>query len=377
MRCNLFVFSWFAASVIAGCGNAVVPYDAGDASDAQGAPRATLLAIGGGATCARMSDQSVWCWGATPGAMPPGRSRPRRLAGLASVNSLALGDDSACAWMTDLSVRCWGVNDACQLGNGSQIESAAPTEVVWRGMPFRGGVGIGAGDQHYCVLNAQRHPYCWGLGASGQLGAPITRCQNEARAVDGIAEPLLTVSGGAAFTCALDERGSVWCWGDNTHGQLGDGTLTSRETPAVVSGLGTIRDLSTGYQGACASDGSVRCWGQYNINERRSAPEPAILSGVTQVSGSLENGCAVLRDATAWCWGDNGAGQLGDGTREESRTGVRVRDLNGVVQVVATTGHACARLDDGTVWCWGFNGNGQLGDGTFASRAVPARVVFE
>ena len=135
------------------------------------------------------------------------------------------------------------------------------------------------------------------------------------------------------YSCATKSDATVWCWGLNSSGQLGDGTTTNRSRPVQVVDLTDVIGLETGYEYACA----------------------------------------VKSDATAWCWGSNSVGQLGDGTTTNRNRPVQVSNLTGVSQVSTAYGHACAVKSNGSVWCWGWNIYGMLGSG-YAASNVPVVV---
>ena len=149
-----------------------------------------------------------------------------------------------------------------------------------------------------------------------------------------------TLSSGYAHSCIILDDGTVSCWGRNSLGQLGDGTTTHRNTPTQTASLGT---------------------------------------GRTAVAISSGNGhtCIILDDGSVSCWGRNTMGQLGDGTNTNRSTPTQTANLGtGRTAVAISSGdtHACALLDDGTVSCWGNNGNGELGDGTNTNRNTPTQT---
>jgi alpha-tubulin suppressor-like RCC1 family protein len=198
------------------------------------------------------------------------------------------------------------------------------------------------------------------------------------------------IATGISQSCALLSTGGVKCWGGNTNGQLGDGTTTPHLVPADVIALGgpvTQISLSTSDAHACAlmASGGVKCWGDNTTGQlgdgtftQRLAPVDVLsLGGVaTQVSAGLGFSCAVLQAGGIKCWGDNSSAQLGNGGGGSSATPVDVASLGGTaIQVAAGDSYACAILLGGAVRCWGANGGGQLGDGTNTPRPVPTDVA--
>ncbi len=195
------------------------------------------------------------------------------------------------------------------------------------------------------------------------------------------------MAAGGAHTCALRNDGTVYCWGDNWEGQLGDGTTAlSRPTPVAVAGLTGATALAAGGSHTCAlqSDGTVACWGdnyygQLGDGTTTSRPTPvavAGLSGATALAVGGSHTCALRNDGTVACWGANYYGQLGDGTFTDRLTPTAVAGLSGATAIAARGSHTCALLADGTARCWGNNEYGQLGDGTArGARPFPAPVV--
>lgn len=197
------------------------------------------------------------------------------------------------------------------------------------------------------------------------------------------------VSAGGSHTCALTISGGVKCWGNNSFGQLGDGTLTNRSVPADVTGLtaGIDRVVAAGGPHACAltSAGGVKCWG-YNLNgqlgdgtttdRNRAVDVVGLSAGVANIVGGAYHTCLLTTAGAVKCWGINSNGQLGDGTTTQRTAPVDVTGLSSGVLKIATTGfHTCALTSVGGVKCWGGNGNGGLGDGTTASRSTPTDVI--
>ena len=182
---------------------------------------------------------------------------------------------------------------------------------------------VAAGGGHSCSIMADQSVWCWGQNTTGQLGNGTIADSTVPVQVAGL-PPAIGVAGGHDHTCAIDTGHHVWCWGANAFGQLGNGTTSVDSTAPVQAGT---------FQGL-------------------------------QVSAGDGFSCAVTAMHTARCWGDNNFGELGDGTTNDSSTPMLVKGLTGVTAVAAGYFHACALLSTGRVWCWGDNGNGELGDGS-------------
>jgi alpha-tubulin suppressor-like RCC1 family protein len=203
-----------------------------------------------------------------------------------------------------------------------------------------------------------------------------------------LAEPVTgNIAAGGYHVCAITSIKGVKCWGENTDGQLGDGTFVSSSSPREVRDLTDVISISAGGLHTCAltSTGAVKCWG-LNVNGRlgdgtlikRSTPTDVVglTSGVKQINAGSANTCAVLASGALQCWGSNQYGEIGDGTTTDRLTPTNVVGLASGVAAVTNTGpHTCAVLTTGSVRCWGFNGRGQLGDGTTTDRLTPTPVV--
>ena len=199
---------------------------------------------------------------------------------------------------------------------------------------------------------------------------------------------VVQVAGGSAHSLALKSDGTVWAWGYNVNGQLGDANNgTSRNTPVQVLNLAGVVQIASGgirHSLALKSDGTVWAWGwnifgQLGDGTNTDRNVPAQVSGLTdmvQIAGGQYHSLAVKSDGTVWSWGRNLDGQLGDGTDTNSNVPVQALGLTGVVQSASCGfGHSLALKSDGTVWAWGANSQGQVGDGTTAQRSTPVQVL--
>jgi len=186
--------------------------------------------------------------------------------GLQGAVEIAVGKQHTCARLNDDSVWCWGMNDGGQLGEGAAAtESSSPVEVASLGP---GGVlQLSAGWQHTCALLADRSVWCWGWQAFGGLGDGISEgsARPTAVRVTTVDTSIERIWCAAHRTCALKSDGSLWCWGNNQFGEIGDGTFEHPKLEATeVAALGSnVADASTRSLHACArlDDGSVWCWG--------------------------------------------------------------------------------------------------------------------
>jgi len=265
-----------------------------------------------------------------------------------------------CALTTEGGVKCWGANRSGQLGDGTQTDRVTPVAVA--GLS-NGATAVVAGEGHSCALMNNGGVKCWGDNSYGELG-------------DGTEEPyritpvdVVGLSIGATalatrgdHTCALMSNGGVKCWGYNDNGQLGDGTYINRTTPVDVVDLNSnIVAIFAGYDRTCGItvNGAVVCW--------RGTPTAVagLSSGIATMSINYGHTCVVTTGGGAKCWGANRYGQLGDGTTNSSSTLVDVVGLtSGVTSIAMGETYTCALLNNSSVKCWGENHNGKLGNGT-------------
>ena len=303
-----------------------------------------------------------------------------------TVASLGLGAYHTCAVMSDGTARCWGYNPYGQLGDGTTTDQHSPEWIVTLGTSV---VQIRGGLRHSCAVIADGSVKCWGDNSFGQLGDGTTTRQLNPEVVVGLGTGVVSLAIGEAHSCALMKDGSAKCWGLNAGGQLGDGSTTDRHTPISIPTLGTsVKQLCTGTSHSCAmmSDGSVRCWGDNYSGElgdgttvRQTSPEvvTALGTGVKQVVCGGFHTCALMLDNSVRCWGANFGGQLGDGTVTDQHTPETIVALGTTVkQLAAGSGHACAVLSDGSVRCWGSNSKGSVGDGTTTDRHSPVAITL-
>ena len=230
-----------------------------------------------------------------------------------------------------------------------------------------------------CSVMANRTVRCWGDNSDGELGNVVFAPGSQVA----LAVPVLGVSNveqvsvGGDHVCALLGSGAVRCWGDNDHGQLGNGTTVDSTLPVAPLGLAGVEQLSAGGDSTCArlGDDTVRCWGAGAGTGGADDPTPVAVPGLTDVTGltsGASHHCARLGDGGVRCWGSNQFGQLGNGTFTDSTLPVPVGAARpAVTEVSAGTDHSCALDASGEVWCWGFNGYGQLGLGS-SSGPVPS-----
>jgi alpha-tubulin suppressor-like RCC1 family protein len=320
-------------------------------------------------------DGSLWQWGrigtlyvGMAGAqlyMPMRQPVPARLDGAAR----SLGRGPACYVATDGRLLCstW-CKDLPPLGvvPCTADFAAVGTDTDW--------ATVTSGNPNYttCALKTSGALYCWGSNAQGVVGDGTTENRAMPTLVTTGAPAWRAVAMGSEHACAVGTDGTLWCWGDNFYGQLGDTPSTNHNTPAQVGADRDWADVTAGYSHSCAlkTDGSLWCFGQADSagieDSERPVPTPTRVGGPTatyrSVSAQYLSTCAVAVSGTAWCWGFGSDGQLGDGRSVDSAVPVRVAgDFTDWVAVGRSQFYSCGVRADGTAWCWGKNDEGQLG----------------
>lgn len=222
-------------------------------------------------TCARRSNGTVACWGqGTQGQLGNGASTtsttPVNVSGILTATQVAVGEFHSCALLSNGTVACWGQNSNGELGNGSTTSSNVP--VLVSGLTTA--VEIAAGGSHTCARLADGSVVCWGAGALGRLGHGSTASSNVPVPVSGITTAT-SLGVGYHHSCAGLSNGTVRCWGSNGGGQLGDGTTTPSSSPVTVAGLTGVAAVARGLGDfhTCVrmSTGKVRCWGENSTGQ--------------------------------------------------------------------------------------------------------------
>jgi alpha-tubulin suppressor-like RCC1 family protein len=358
----------------------------------------TSVATGDAHTCALKADGSLWCWGkndkgqlgngTTNDALAP--SRVVDSSGLPFMGAVKVvaGSQFTCVRKSDGSVACWGANDAGQLGVG-----ANPTTTPYEANPQLVALSlvtdVGTGAKHACASlmgMTGTSLWCWGANDSGQIG-PSGGATNTmpVQAVDKGNQPIkaIAVAGGLSHTCAIAPDHTLWCWGSDVDGELGDGAMAPMNTAVQVASLGThVNGVTLGAHVTCAlSDGNVvSCFG---LNDHGQAgvpggapvavPTALALPSLTRVALGAAHACARQVGGGVWCWGSDSNGQLGDSSASDSPTPKQVR--GGAGAVAGGLAHSCAARADG-LDCWGADASAQLGDGMKVDESHPVATLL-
>lgn len=357
---------------------------------------AAMVAVGSDYTCAVTHTGVIKCWGNNSvGQLGDGTTlgsvNPVEVQNLnGEVIDISTGSSRTCVLVfayPENKVKCWGWGEAQQL-DGEPANARMAVEVDDLNLEGDEADDIDSGSNHACALMWSGKVKCWGDNSTGQLGDGTTTASSSPVEVSGLGEAGIPVVAGGAHTCVLVNDGDVKCWGDNSAGQLGNGTTESSNTPVNVAGLGAAVFLAAGHSHTCAllTYGRVQCWGNNYYGQlgdgtttNRSAPvEVSGLSGVQFIAaGALgQHTCAVLNTGQVKCWGQNSDGQLGDGTTINQPLPVEVIGLTAsAISISANQSHTCVVLTSSGINCWGKNDFGQLGDGTDQQRLRPVEVI--
>ena len=306
--------------------------------------------------------------------------RPWRLAGLAGCAAVLLGlvaAGSPAAHAVTIPVfnpnaaASWGVNADGELGTGSTTARTLFGQV--NGLTS-GVLQVSAGGGYSLAITTGGTVWAWGANNVGELGDGTTTARSAPVQVPGLSG-VRQVAAGFRHSLALKSDGTVWAWGANNFGQVGDGVFSSTQlTPVQVTGLTGVTKIAAGFDFSLAlrSDGSVWAWGTGGIGEfgngnltNSALPEEVFISQVTSIAAGDDAGYAIrttTAGATLWAWGGNLSGDLGDGTQTERVTPVQVTGVTDVAQVAAGNQFTVALTTNGSVWAWGDDEFGQLGN---------------
>jgi alpha-tubulin suppressor-like RCC1 family protein len=344
---------------------------------------ATALAAGQSHACAAEGDGGVVCWGDNNyGDLGNGTgtlsSSPVAVTGLSGVNALSAGVGFSCALTSTGSVECWGSNNEGQLGDATQTDRSTPVPV--QGLPGSAAVIASGGFTQYALMQGTGTVYSWGLASSGQLGNGSTAMLNTVTpTLVSLGSAATTIAAGNSFACAVTQGATqVYCWGQNNAAQLGQAgatTPSTSATPLGVSGLTgpPVQAIAAGSEHACVLEGgSVQCWGANTSGQLGDGTMNPRTTPSTPINGSpaavaiatgVYSTCAAMADGSVECWGNT-----------FGPTPAPVPGLTAIASVSAGGFFECALAKSGGVLCLGSDAEGQLGDGK-PTGATPVSVL--
>ena len=382
---------------------------------------ATAITAASAHSCALHQNGAISCWGSNGrGQLGNGTngedadsSVPVRVTGITDATAITAAGAHSCALHRTGAISCWGSNQFGQLGNGTNGEDS-DSSVPVRVNGITDATAITTGSYHSCALRQNGTITCWGNNRYGQLGNGTTQSSSVPVGVLDITDATAITAGGgflfSSHSCALHQTGAISCWGENSNGQLGNGQSgedSDSSVPVRVNGITDATAITTGWEHSCAlhQTGTVSCWGSNERGQLGNGTRTASLtddsadpSGPVRVNGitdatfittGWDHSCALHQTGAVSCWGENGAGQLGNGQSTgywnsagdwqdgtDSSVPVGVDGITDITAIAARGGHSCALHQTGTITCWGNNWNGQLGNGaTSYFSSVPVEVV--
>lgn len=377
----------------------------------------TQVAVGMGHICALATDKTVWCWGVdwTWGFDVPGHKLPTydgvtpvQIAGLTDVAEIRAGEFHTCARKSDNTLWCWGHNEHGQLGNGTTSSSTTPVQVTSLGAVQH----FDAGTMHTCAVasyNGAPGVWCWGRGGMRGFNSDPTRPLNanlgrlgnngtsdsavpvavDLSAAAASGQTVKWISTGDFHSCMVMSDNTVWCWGRGSSGELGNSATADSKVPVKVDFTGltlpvgaTVDEVSCadGKKGTSScmrlSDGTIYCWGDNSTSEMgdgtnggaRDKPSTAVLGSLfpgrpVQLASAMKTRCARLADGSVWCWGENRKGLLGNGVGQgpmPAQAPGPTLGLAGATQLDMSHHTACAIDAMNRLYCWGNNQRGQI-----------------
>ncbi|MCL2392506.1 MAG: stalk domain-containing protein [Oscillospiraceae bacterium] len=333
---------------------------------------------------------TLWAWGDnSQGQLGDNtlisRRTPVRI--MDNIVMVSAGDRYNLAIREDGSLWAWGQNDRGQLGDGTTVNKRAPVRIMedviyvaagWK----RTEDGLAGGGPtppiwlHSLAITSDGSLWAWGDNISGQLGDETTTSRH---APVRVMDDVISVSAGNMFTMVIRSDNSLWAWGQNDRGQFGNGTTTNSRRPIKI-----MDDVAAVYAGdsyamVIKTDGTLWAMGQndrgqFGNGNRVSSRDPLKLKDDVQtIAVSGNHTLAIKTDGSLWVWGQNDRGQFGNGATINSNIPIRVAE--GIAEIAAGDKHTLAVKDDGSLWAWGLNHRGQLGDGSNINRFSPVRIM--
>ena len=332
----------------------------------------------------------LWLWGYNSGQLGDNtvanKSSPvQTIAGGTNWKQVSGGSYHTAAIKTDGTLWLWGYNNYGQLGNNTAVNKSSPVQTIAGGTNWK---QVGCGQYHTAAIKTDGTLWLWGRNSYGQLGDNTIAAKSS---------PVQTIAGGTNWKlvgcgqyhiAAIKTDGTLWLWGQNSFGQLGDNTVANKSSPVQTIAAGTNwKQVSSGrhHTAAIKTDGTLWLWGRNSYGQLGDNTIAAKSSPVQTIAGGTNwklVGCgqyhiaAIKTDGTLWLWGQNSFGRLGDNTVVNKSSPVQTISAGtNWKQVSSGAYHTAAIKTDGTLWTWGYNNFGTLGDNTVANRSSPVQTI--
>ena len=335
------------------------------------------IAAGAEYTMVRKTDGSLWGWGNNQyGQLGDGtlvtRRRPIRLGTATDWAEIAAGYSHTMTRKTDRSLWAWGDNQSGQLGDGTTVNKVSPKRIGtgndWAEITADGDL---SDNGHTVARKIDGSLWAWGYNNYGELGDGTTVNKIIPTRI-GTANDWVDVAAANEHTVARKADGSLWAWGRNRYGELGNGSTGNKFTPTRIGTANDWTEIGAGHFAhtvARKTDGSLWAWGynfygQLGIGTTVNKLSPVRIGTGNEWAEVAVGGIHTVArktDGSLWAWGDNRLGELGDGTKDQKNSPVRIGTSNDWVEVAAGYYHTLARKIDGSLWAWGYNFSGQLG----------------
>jgi alpha-tubulin suppressor-like RCC1 family protein len=333
---------------------------------------------------------TIYAWGASPIGAAGFTNLPVVMSGPTGIVAISGGESYGLALTSAGRVFTWGSNRFGQLGDSSILISSSTPHMI---PSLSNIVAVSAGFRHAIALRSDGTVWAWGSNDFGQIGDGTTTLHKTPVQVNGLPAISKIATGGRAdHSFAIDGSGTLWAWGKNDRGQLGDNSTIQRFVPATVQALANVVDVGCGQRHSVAvrQDGSIWSWG-YNgssqLGDRTTIQRLAPVSVYESTTQAFRNGAAVSVgadftfvtkvDGSVWGWGSSVYGEMGDGigniwpyTPDYATESPQLKGM----KVVNGSNYSLGMMPDGRVWSWGRNFSGEIGDGTNFQRDIPVQV---
>lgn len=337
------------------------------------------LAAGDSHSCAISAGGALYCWGnndkgqlGVSTAPDTSSSSPIRVGSASDWSGIVGGRTHSCGLRSG-SIWCWGENGNNQLGDGTTTDRMSPVQVSGTNS---GWVYLSSSYRHNCGIKSDHSLWCWGYNYRGQIGNNST--SNQSVPLKIATSDWRTVTAGGGHTCAIKTNGELWCWGSNYEGQIGLGDNTGPfKTPTRVGSASDWADVQTGsgyHSCGLKTNGELWCWGGASDNDYRDYGNVPVLvsnTGWKRLALGSYSDYAIHGDGSLWSWGDDEYGRLANGANQSSKSSpYQISTSSDWAYIAGGYSHVCAMDNNNAVYCAGDGGKGRLGNGGTSSSQV-------